>query len=119
MSNKKIMTVYEPVSIDDLDILDVLKEEFNISAANLNGEIVLPEGTEMPSDDDLLLAKQNLLLKYENTAYFRKRKVSYPSLKIQLDALYHDIVNNKLNEAESEFVKIIRAVKEQYPKTEE
>ena len=70
----------------------------------------------MPTDEEIATAKTNLYNKYQSVDYSRKRKISYPSVKDQLDALYHDIVNGNLNEASSSFVSIIKAVKNEYPK---
>lgn len=114
--NKRIQQIPLPTSVDDLNLIEVLKEEFDISAMDINGTIQLPEGVTMPSDDEIATAKINLLSKYTDNEYSRKRKVSYPSVKEQLDALYHDIINGNLNEANSSFVAMIKAVKEQYPK---
>jgi len=114
--SKRIQQIQLPTSVDDLNLVEVLKEEFNISATDINGTIQLPEGVTMPTDEEIATAKTNLLSKYQGIEYSRKRKVSYPSVKEQLDALYHDIVNGNLNEASSSFVSIIKAVKDEYPK---
>lgn len=114
--NKRIQEIPLPTSVDDLNIVEVLKEEFDISAMDINGTIKLPEGVTMPSDEEIASAKVNLLNKYTGNEYSRKRKVSYPSIKEQLDALYHDIIDGNLNEANSSFVAMIKSVKEQYPK---
>ena len=114
--NKRIQQIPLPTSVDDLNLVEVLKEEIDISAMDINGTIQLQEGVTMPTDAEIATAKTNLLNKYVGNEYSRKRKVSYPSIKDQLDALYHDIVNGNLNEASSSFVSIIKAVKDEYPK---
>lgn len=114
--SKRIQQIPLPTSVDDLTLVEVLKEEFDISAMDINGTIQLPDGVTMPTDAEIATAKTNLLGKYQSVEYSRKRKVSYPSVKEQLDALYHDIVDGNLNEASSSFVSIIKAIKDQYPK---
>jgi hypothetical protein len=116
--NAKIQEIGIPNSVDDLNLVEVLKEEFNILATDINGKIKLPEGAVMPSDEEIAAAKLNLLGKYQSIEYARNRGNSYPALREQLDALYHDIVNGNLTESNSTFVSMIKAVKDQYPKPE-
>jgi hypothetical protein len=116
--NKRIQEIPLPTSVDELNIVEVLKEEFNISAIDINGNLQLPDGVEMPSDEEIATAKESLLAKYRGIEYSKKRKVSYPSVKEQLDALYHDIINGNLTAENSTFVSMINAVKEQFPKPE-
>ncbi len=114
--NKRIQQLQLPTSADGLNLIEVLKEEFEISATDINGTIQLPDGITMPTDEEIAIAKTNLYNKYKSVEYSRKRKISYPSLKDQLDALYHDIVNDNLNDTDSSFISIIKAVKDKYPK---
>ena len=105
-----------PTSVNDLTLVEVLKEEFDISANDINGTIQLPEGVDMPSDEEIASAKETLLGKYQGNEYSKKRRITYPEIREQLDALYHDIVNNNLNAENSTFVSMIKAVKDEYPK---
>lgn len=105
-----------PTSVDDINLLEVLKEEFDISANDINGTIQLPEGVDMPSDEEIAAAKETLLAKYQGNEYSKKRRITYPEIREQLDALYHDIVNGNLNAENSTFVAMIKAVKDEYPK---
>ena len=105
-----------PTSVDDINLVEVLKEEFDISANDINGTIQLPEGVDMPSDEELAAAKETLLAKYQGNEYSKKRGITYPKIGDQLDALYHDIVNGNLNAENSTFVSMIKAVKDEYPK---
>lgn len=107
-----------PTSVEDLKLVEVLKVEFNIEASDINGEIILPEGAEMPSDEEIASAKEALLSKYNSIEYTKKRRVSYPSIAKQLDALYHDIINGNLTADNSTFVAMLQEVKNQYPKPE-
>lgn len=49
-------------------------------------------------------------------SYRDKRKRAYPNLTTQLDMLWHDINNDKLNREESTFFNTIKSIKEEYPK---
>jgi hypothetical protein len=117
--NKRMEALNLPTSVDDLTLIEVLKEEFNISANDINGTIQLPEGVDMPSDEEIAAAKETLLAKYQGNEYSKKRGITYPEIKQQLDALYHDIVNGNLNAENSTFVSMIKAVKDEYPKSGE
>lgn len=114
--NKRMVALNLPTSVDDLTLVEVLKEEFDISANDINGTIELPEGVDMPSDEEIASAKENLLARYQGNEYAKKRGITYPEIKQQLDALYHDIVNGNLNAENSTFVSMIKAVKDEYPK---
>jgi len=119
MINKRMEALNLPTSVDDINLLEVLKEEFDISANDINGTIQLPEGVDMPSDEEIAAAKETLLAKYQGNEYSKKRGITYPEIKQQLDALYHDIVNGNLNAENSTFVSMIKAVKDEYPKSGE
>jgi len=49
----------------------------------------------------------------KNLAYRDKRRVSYPSIRDQLDMIYHDIKNNTTT-----WLEAIEEVKAKYPKNE-
>lgn len=116
--SKKIEAIPTPQSVDDILLVEVLDVEFNIKANDLNGQVVLANDSDtMPSDSDIAAAKINLLNKYNNNLYAKKRRAEYPSLRDQLDALYKDIINDRLNADSSEFVSLIQAVKDSYPKS--
>lgn len=116
--NKRMDGLNLPTSVDDLTLVEVLKVEFDISANDINGTIQLPEGVDMPSDEEIAAAKETLLAKYQGNEYSKKRRITYPQIKEQLDALYHDIVNDNLNAENSTFVSMIKSVKDKYPKPE-
>ena len=56
----------------------------------------------------------NKLKIYDYYEYERVREKKYPSIKDQLDALYHDIKNGKLNDGE--WIKSIDEIKKGNPK---
>ena len=55
--------------------------------------------------------------KTKEMGHIRNRQHSYPGYKEQLDALWHDINNNKLDKT-GEFYAALKAVKDKYPKAE-
>ena len=55
--------------------------------------------------------------KTKELGHIRDRQHSYPVYKQQLDALWHDINNNKLDKT-GEFYAALKAVKDKYPKAE-
>jgi len=116
MMNKKLEAIIRPETVDDLELVEVLKEEFDIAANNIGGQIILPEGVDMPSNEEIANAKVNLLNKYNQNMPLKERRAEYPSFREQLDALYHDIVNGNLNAENSTFVSMIKTIKDKYPK---
>lgn len=114
---KNLDAINHPKTVDDLNIIEVLDIEFGIKAADINGEIILPEGINMPSDSDISVAKESLLQKYNDNLYGKQRRVEYPIIAEQLDALYHDIVNGNLTAGTSTFVALIQSIKDKYPKS--
>ena len=105
-----------PESIDDLDLVEILDVEFNIKSANVNGEIQLFDGAQMPSDIEITEARSRLLKKYQDNLYGKQRKEKYPKLEQQFDALWHDIDNGTLDKS-GQFYNLIKTIKDQSPKT--
>ena len=114
--NLDALNAMQPQSVDDLNIVEVLDVEFGIKAENNNGTIKIVDGSSMPSDAGISTAKENLLAKYQNNFYAKKRSVDYPEIEDQLDALYRDIENGTLTKS-GEFYLMIKAVKDKYPKS--
>jgi len=56
------------------------------------------------------------IAKPDNYAYINKRKEEYPSIEKQLDALWHDINNDKLDK-NGDFYKMLNNVKTMYAKS--
>jgi hypothetical protein len=65
---------------------------------------------DIPSEDEILNALDQLRLKYENLEYQRKRASSYPSIADQLDTLYHKGYDG--------WKQMIDEVKSLYPKSD-
>ena len=87
-------------------------------AKNPNGPLVMKPNPikNLPSLDEL----NDQLLKSQKewddkfSSYKRPRLDEYPSLREQLDMIYHEIENGKLDKTGS-FYKSIKAVKDKYP----
>ena len=62
----------------------------------------------IPSDEDIATWKTEYDAHIVATAYVGKRKDEYPSIEDQLDKIYHDGID--------EWKKVIKAVKDKYPK---
>jgi len=60
------------------------------------------------SETDILAKQKELQTAYENNKYQRDRAEAYPSIKDQLDDLYHNGIDG--------WKKTIKAVKDKYPK---
>ena len=72
------------------------------------------EGREPPTSEEIgqeLIREKEIYDYYE---YERVREKKYPPIKDQLDALYHDIKNGKLNDGE--WIKSIDEIKKGNPK---
>jgi len=66
------------------------------------------EGTTEISKADIETKMAELQTAYDNNKYQRDRALEYPSLKDQLDKIYHSGID--------EWKKIIKATKDKYPK---
>ena len=74
------------------------------------------EGRESPTSEEIgaeILREKKIYDYYE---YERNREKQYPSVKDQLDALYHDLKSGNLNNGE--WIKSIEKIKEDNPKPE-
>ena len=70
----------------------------------------------MPFTKAELLAKwQEKYTEYNNKVYRLDREIEYPQLAEQLDALFHDIDDGKLDKTGS-FYTLLKEVKDTYPK---
>ena len=72
------------------------------------------EGREPPTSEEIgqeIIREKKIYDYYE---YERVREKKYPSIKDQLDTLYHDIKNGKLNDGE--WIKSIDEIKKGNPK---
>tara|TARA_R110002012_G_scaffold234937_1_gene408628 strand:- start:93 stop:407 length:315 start_codon:yes stop_codon:yes gene_type:complete len=78
-------------------------------------EIEWLEGTTPIIKADIETKIAEVQTEYDNNKYQRDRAAEYPSIKNQLDLLYHDMTANKLD-ATGEWHKHIKAVKDANPK---
>tara|TARA_R100000329_G_C7427234_1_gene150196 strand:+ start:22 stop:303 length:282 start_codon:yes stop_codon:yes gene_type:complete len=67
------------------------------------------DGNVVAIDESLVNAK------IAENEYKENRRAEYPDLSEQLDKLYHDMTNNKLDTT-GEWHKAVKAVKDKYPK---
>ena len=116
--NLDALNAMQPQSVDDLNLVEVLDVEFGIKSENDNGVIKIIDGSSMPSDAGISTAKANLLAKYQNSFYAKKRGVDYPRIADQLDLLWHDIESGKFGEAAKtgDWYVGISSVKTTFPK---
>jgi hypothetical protein len=69
-----------------------------------------------PTQEEIDTEIARLQAEYEAKEYQRQREPNYPSVKEQLDMLWHAIDSGTLNKS-SDFYKTLKSVKDQYPKT--
>ena len=80
-----------------------------VSGSNINTcEIEWLEGTTPISKADIEAKMTELQTEYDNNKYQRDRAAEYPSIKDQLDDIYHNGVDG--------WKTTIKAVKDKYPK---
>ena len=75
-----------------------------------------PENREPPTWDELQVELRRQYEIYEYFEYERKRDKEYPSIKDQLDMLYHDIESGNLSDGL--WISVIKEVKNKNPKPE-
>ena len=73
------------------------------------------DGTSPISEDDIITKINELRADYNSKEYQRIRQFKYDRIENQLDQLWHDINDNKLDKTGSWF-KSIKAVKDANPK---
>jgi len=66
------------------------------------------DGTTPISNSDILSKETELKTAYDNNKYQRDRAAEYPSIKDQLDKIYHEGID--------EWKKVIKATKDKYSK---
>ena len=82
--------------------------QVSVNAEDIN-QITWHDGNPTKITEKQILDKQaELKTIYDNNKYQRDREVAYPSIKDQLDDLYHNGING--------WKKTIKAVKDKYPK---
>jgi hypothetical protein len=97
---------------DILDAIISLQPDYKVSVNNSNDkenfEVEWYDYTPI-SKADIQAKYDELITKYNNSDYARKRKLEYPSLEDQLDYIYH----NGITKWKSD---IVKPIKEKYPK---
>ena len=96
--------------MDIIKSIIALKSDAEVS---VNGEtvndIIWHDGNPTNITNEQILAKQvELQAAYDAKEYQRKRENHYPSIKDQLDKIYHSGID--------EWKKVIKATKDKYPK---
>ena len=81
--------------------------EFKYSEEDIN-TIEWLNGTTPISKADIEAKMTELETEYDNNKYQRDRAAEYPSIKDQLDKIYHEGID--------EWKKVIKATKDKYPK---
>lgn len=83
--------------------------EVSVNGSNINTcEIEWHNGTTPISKADIETKMAELQTEYDNNKYQRDRAAEYPSIKDQLDDIYHNGVDG--------WKTTIKAVKDKYPK---
>jgi len=84
--------------------VNVINDDGNVDNCTINWL----EGTTPISNADLQAKITELQTAYDNNAYQRSRAAEYPSIKDQLDKIYHEGID--------EWKKLIKVTKDKYPK---
>ena len=83
------------------------KAEVSVLENNVK-QITWHNDTTPISEKDILAKQKELETAYDNNKYQRDRAEAYPSIKDQLDDLYHNGIDG--------WKKTIKAIKDKYPK---
>ena len=81
--------------------------KFSINADDINQITWLNETTPI-AKADIEAKMAELQTEYDNNKYQRDRAAEYPSIKDQLDKIYHECID--------EWKKVVKATKDKYPK---
>ena len=82
--------------------------EVSVNADDIN-QITWLNNTPIISNEDILAKQTELQTTYDNNEYQRKRDAEYPSIKDQLDKIYHEGIDKWKED-------MIKPVKDQHPK---
>lgn len=109
MASSSINKFYE--NNTDFVVKELSDWDSEYSYTLVNNEVV--KGNKIiASSEEIAEIEANIVA----TAHHTSRMLAFPSIGEQLDLLYHDIDNNKLDKT-GEFYKTIKAVKDANPKT--
>lgn len=91
------------------NIGDIIGWKFNHQEGMTTVDGVITEFPNgIPSDEDIAIWKAEYDSHISATAYVGKRKDEYPAIEDQLDKIYHEGID--------EWKKVIKVVKDKYPK---
>ena len=82
--------------------------EVSVNADDIN-QITWLYNTPIISNEDILAKQTELQTTYDNNEYQRKRDAEYPSIKDQLDKIYHEGIDKWKED-------MIKPVKDKHPK---
>ena len=82
--------------------------EVSVNADDIN-QITWLNSTPIISNEDILAKQTELKTTYDNNEYQRKRDAEYPSIKDQLDKIYHEGIDKWKED-------MIKPVKDKHPK---
>ena len=82
--------------------------EVSVNADDIN-QITWLNNTPIISNEDILAKQTELQTTYDNIEYQRKRDAEYPSIKDQLDKIYHEGIDKWKED-------MIKPVKDKHPK---
>ena len=82
--------------------------EVSVNADDIN-QITWLNNTPIISNEDILAKQTELQTTYDNNEYQRKRDADYPSIKDQLDKIYHEGIDKWKED-------MIKPVKDKHPK---
>ena len=82
--------------------------EVSVNADDIN-QITWLNNTPIISNEDILAKQTELQTTYDNNEYQRKRDAEYPSIKDQLDKIYHEGIDKWKED-------MIKPVKDKHPK---
>ena len=83
--------------------------EVSVNADDIN-QITWLNNTPIISNEDILAKQTELQTTYDNNEYQRKRDAEYPSIKDQLDKIYHEGIDKWKED-------MIKPVKDKHPKS--
>lgn len=110
------MIVYKKEKAEQLTILEISAEMGYAVQLNQDGTIQSgQDGAEIPSMEEIEAYRQTAWDAIQARKYKAKRNDNYPSVKDQLDMLWHDIKNGTLDTS-GEFYSAIQDVKNTYQK---
>jgi|SRR5210317_175123 hypothetical protein len=88
-----------------------MPDHFDYSTLEWNCDLV------KPTEEEVIAERDRLQAEYDSLLYQRQRYHEYPDIREQLDALWHDIDNNTLDNT-GNFYNLIKEIKDNHPNQE-